>query len=184
MRRLALAVVVLAALGAAGCGNKKQSYLEGDEAVYLTVGGLKYQVQLSRALNPTLPSDFDYLRGVAGGHRFPAGNEEWFAVFMRVENDGNTPRRSTGDFEIVDTLGKVYRPVFVSPARNPLAYTPRMIGAGAVYPSPDSVPGEISPRSGALILFKLNLSAYQNRPVDLLVRDPSGGPPGKVELDL
>ena len=54
------------------------------EGAYVDVGDLKYQVQISRQLNPADVEDRDYLMGLAGATGSSAADEEWFAVFMRV----------------------------------------------------------------------------------------------------
>ena len=66
---------------------------------------MKYQVQISRLLNPTDREDRDYLVDLPAGERL-APEDEWFAVFMRVENDDDKrsgPRRATTS--IRDTQG-------------------------------------------------------------------------------
>ena len=68
MRRLAritlLAVCALAALVAAGCNKEEQVHLAATEGIYVTVDDLKYQIQISRILNPAAPDDEAYLRGL------------------------------------------------------------------------------------------------------------------------
>src|SRR4051794_41955861 len=113
MRRLlaSLAVAVLA-LAAAGCGNKEAKTLHGDtEGSYLDLGGLKYQVQISRLLNPNSIEDRAYLVGLNGGQsKLPAG-PQGFGGFMRVENDGEQKKgRAAADLQIVDTQKNKERP--------------------------------------------------------------------------
>ena len=56
MTRRLLTLMTLAAVvvGVAGCGaDKQEARTQGaTEGLYLDVGGLKYQVQISRILNP------------------------------------------------------------------------------------------------------------------------------------
>ena len=88
-RLVTLLLVAVAALVVGACGNKESETLHGDtEGIYIDVGGLKYQVQISRVLNPTDREDRDYLVDLPAGEQL-AADENWFAVFMRVENDGD-----------------------------------------------------------------------------------------------
>ena len=71
MTRLArfalLSLAAVAALATAGCGNKEEFvHLADTEGIYVTVDDLKYQIQISRILEPASPEDQAYLRGVAG----------------------------------------------------------------------------------------------------------------------
>jgi hypothetical protein len=153
------------------------------EAIYLVVGGLKYQVQLSRILNPADVEDRQYLTGLPASTKRLDRDETWFAIFMRVENDSEVPATSTDRFEIVDTDRNRYRPVRLDPAVNPFAYTGRALEPGDLQPSPDSAAGQ-GPIQGELLLFRIAISTLQNRPVQLRFRDPSSPEVGVVELDV
>src|ERR687898_50214 len=109
MRRpLVLIAVLLAGLIIAGCGKADEPTSEGEtEAIYLELGGLQYQVQLSRQLNPADITDRSFVQGAADSS--PTGRDDtWFGVFMRVKNDGDEPARPTADFAIHDTRGNEY----------------------------------------------------------------------------
>ena len=61
LARLGLLVVALAAVAASGCGNKQEKVtLAETEGIYVTVDDLKYQIQISRILNPAAPDDSAY----------------------------------------------------------------------------------------------------------------------------
>ena len=120
---LALLVVLAGALGA--CGTRSRDLLgrglaEGD---VLDVGGLKYQVQISRELNPTDSEDRAYLVGLAPTARDLKPDETWFAVFLRVQYDtkDGAPRPTAREFTLEDTQRDVYRPVPLA-ADNVFAY--------------------------------------------------------------
>jgi hypothetical protein len=187
MRRplLTSLVVLLAALGTAACGNKEAETLHGStEGSYLDLGGMKYQVQISRQLNPSSVEDRAYLIGLSAADRRLPLNQEWFAVFMRVENDGTKPSRAATDYVITDTQGNKYRPLSFAPV-NVFAYR----GGGTlqpkhILPDPDSPAGQGSIQ-GALLLFKIPVANLENRPLELAIRTPSA--PGKtatVDLDV
>src|SRR3954464_13536311 len=107
-----LVLLVFAAAFLAGCGNKVATITTAEtEGVYVDVGGLTYQVQLSRYLNPADPEDKEYLTGLPGGvqPQLPSG-EIWFGVWMRVKNySGQTITPTTG-FTITDTLNNKFIP--------------------------------------------------------------------------
>ena len=64
-RLVLLCAAALAAVVASGCGNKEDVVtLAETEGIYVTVDDVKYQIQISRILNPAAPDDSAYLRGV------------------------------------------------------------------------------------------------------------------------
>ena len=92
---------MLAGMGLAACGNHhdetaRVQLIEG-EGFYLSLGELKYQVQISRQLNPHDVQDRDYLRGVPEAQRTLAADEVWFGVFLQVENESGEPLRPSDD---------------------------------------------------------------------------------------
>lgn len=181
---LAGAIVLAASLSA--CGSKPGASTYGDtEGIYLKADGLVYQVQISRALNPTAIEDRPYLTGLPAGTAVPNAQQEWFGVWMRVQNDGKQSRRATDNFQITDTQHNVYRPIALNPQANPFAYQPTEVGPKAVLPDPDSQ-ASYSPTGGELLLFKIGTSAYQNRPLVLDIMSPSAPQQSlaSVQLDL
>ena len=81
-----LVSVALAALALGACGNKEERTLHGTtEGIYIDVGDLKYQVQISRLLNPNDREDSGYLVDLPADQQL-GPKDNWFAVFMRVEN--------------------------------------------------------------------------------------------------
>jgi hypothetical protein len=185
MRRpIAVLAAVAAALAITGCGNKESETLHGDtEGSYLDLGGMKYQVQISRLLNPGSIEDKYYLVGLPANQRqLPAG-QEWFAVFMRVENDGEKPARAATDYQITDTQNTKFRPVQMAP-ENPFAYRGGVLQPTDILPAPDSPAGQGSIQ-GALLLFRIPTRNLENRPLELSIRTPAA--PGKtatVDLDV
>src|ERR687885_2271615 len=87
-RRLhALLLSAVAALALGACGNKEKAVLFGPtEGAYLDLGPLVYQVQISRLLNPFNAEDRGYLVDVAPQDAKLTAQQQWFAVFMRVQN--------------------------------------------------------------------------------------------------
>ena len=202
--RILAAVLILALVPlVAACGNdqpaqKNESYqsvnaqLAETEGVYLDIEGLKYQVQVSRQLNPGLPEDVNYLDGLSATDRSISKDEEWFAVLMRVENpgDGEDPESDDDDdaslpnavdFEIKDTQENVYRPMRFGP-ENVFAYRSATVRPRTTYPLANSPAGE-RPPYGSVILFKLKRFSIDNRPLELIITGRKGQV-GIVNLDV
>jgi hypothetical protein len=182
-RRLPLALVLATALVASGCGNKTDIVTHAEtEGIYLDLGGMKYQIQMSRYMNISDVEDRGYLLGLPAGTQ-PAANEVWFGIWMRVQNESDKPLQAATDYEISDTQGNVYRPVPLDPKANPFAYEGGTVGPRSLLPLPDSASGN-GPIQGSLVLFKLKTDSLQNRPLVLKI---SSGPQGKavtVDIDV
>ena len=95
LRKIPLAALAVAAVLLMGaCSDNSHTKVttgtyageSGQNAPYLNVGPLIYEVQLSRQLNPTNSEDMSYLRGLTPAQRQLAPGQEWFAVFMQVYN--------------------------------------------------------------------------------------------------
>ena len=98
-RRLLMVLALGAALALAGCGNKVETRtLAETEGLYLDVGDLKYQVQISRIINQYDIEDRSYLRGLPSGTLPPKADEAWFGVWLRVQN-------TTSDNDVRDRRG-------------------------------------------------------------------------------
>jgi hypothetical protein len=183
VRRFALALLALAAvLALTACGNKPKIRTEGaTEGTYLNVGPLTYQVQISRQLNPNDIEDRTYLQGVPPAQsRLPTG-QTWFGVFIRVANDTKRPHPAATDFAIQDTQDDIYRPIRQAP-QNAFTYQGGMVPPNGLIPAVDSVASE-GVIQGSLLLFKLPLSALDNRPLEFIVTDQFRHH-GRVSLDV
>ena len=188
MRRLPRLIVLTAALACAvlvaGCGNRiAVRTVAATEGLYLDIDDLKYQIQLSRYLNPTDVEDHTYLTGLPPGTAQPAGDETWFAVFIRVANPHDTPIASADNFEIVDTQGNSFKPIPLDPKVNPFAYVPGVIPPQGQIPPADSIASEGPVKQGALLLFKIKTDSLQNRPLEFRFKR-GNGTTGTVDLDV
>ena len=182
-RRLpALLLSAVAALALGACGNKEKAVLFGPtEGAYLDLGPLVYQVQISRLLNPFSAEDRGYLVDVRNAKL--TGQQQWFAVFMRVQNVGDRPAPAANDYKITDTQGTVFRPVQIGP-QNVFAYRPQPVPPDGVLPVPDS-PASESTIQGSLLLFKIPTPNLANRPLALSIRDPAvSNREATVDLDV
>lgn len=185
LRRVPLILIALLALVAASCGKEEYDadhpQVAETEGIYLEVEGLKYQVQISKQLNPALPDDGPYLQGVFDPSEKLGDDEVWFALFMRVENDGDDPAEMARDFIIRDTQETEYRPVQISES-NVWAYRPTTVEPKHLYPLPNSPAGERQP-NGALLLFKVRRTSLDNRPLELTITGREGEK-AIVDLDV
>jgi len=179
-------VLMLVALTAlvAGCGNKIETRTVGEtEGLYIDIGELRYQVQISRIINPDDVEDRHYLSGLPEGTVEPTADEAWFGVWLRVQNSTSDQTLVPSDeFQIVDTQEHEFEPVELE--GNPFAYTPERLGPNTVLPNSESPAGQ-GPVQGALLLFKLTNDALQNRPLEFKIHSPEAPDDiGIVDLDI
>ncbi|HEX3512273.1 MAG TPA: hypothetical protein VHT27_14370 [Solirubrobacteraceae bacterium] len=191
LRKLPLAVLVLAATLALGaCGDSHTKVTTGTyagesgaNAPYLDVGPLKYEVQLSRELNPANSEDAAYLEGLPAAERKLAPGQEWFAVFLQVYNTGNQPEPAATSVSITDTQANTYAPLTPG-ATNPYAYRGGNVPAKGQIPEADTT-ADSGPTQGALLLFKIQTVSLDNRPLQLKITSPQDlAESATAELDV
>jgi outer membrane protein assembly factor BamE (lipoprotein component of BamABCDE complex) len=184
MRRLlVISAALLCAFVAAGCGNKQETVTLGEtEGIYLDIDDLKYQVQISRYMNPNDVEDRSYLLGLPSSTSQPGGDETWFGVFIRVQNTTDETIAPANDFMIVDTQENKYRPIPIDTNVNPFAYKPDPIPPKGLIPEPDSAASDTTIQ-GSLLLFKVKTESLQNRPLEFRFKRGSGTE-GVVDLDV
>lgn len=186
--RLVLVLTVGAlAITLGGCGRTtltgvSQDQLSAGTEPYFNVGGVTYQVQISRQLNPFGSEDVQYLAGVHEAQDLPA-DQLWFGVFLWAKNQTKQVQNTADTFEIVDSEGTVYRSVQLNASINPYAWTSEALSQNQIEPLADSTASDGS-TGGGLILFKLNDSVYSNRPLTLEIFKTGDPKPAKVSLDL
>jgi hypothetical protein len=176
-----LGVVVAAtaaiALGVAcsGCDTAPENANQVTEGQGIKLGDLLYNVQITRILNPADQEDKAYLAGQPA----PGPDQYYLGVFMRVDNEGDTSAQVASDFKVVDTVGDTFDPL---PSKSLFALK---LG-GSVGPGDQLPQGETTaangPIQGAMVLFRIDGSAIQDRPLTLEI--PSSEETGRVELDI
>jgi hypothetical protein len=185
-----LAVALLAALVLGACGDSHTKVTtgtyageSGQNAPYLDVGPLIYEVQLSRQLNPSNSEDSAYLEGLSASERTLGAGQEWFAVFVQVYNNSSRALTSASELKIHDTQGNTYVPL-VPNQTNAFVYRPTAVPAKGQLPLPDTVAG-VGPTQGALLLYKIHSASLDNRPLELTIVDPSNpAQSASAELDV
>jgi hypothetical protein len=184
-RPLALLVILAAALAVSACGNKIDIRTQGDvEGLYIDVGPLVYQVQISRQINPDDVEDQAYLKGLPAGTPELASDETWFGVFMRVANQSDETARAADRYRIIDTRETEYEAIELDSEVNPFAYVARDLPPNDILPTSGS-PAASGPVQGALVLFRLKFDALQNRPIELKIESSAApGQEGTIDLDV
>jgi hypothetical protein len=178
--RLSIVVVAAAAiaLGSAfsGCDTAPENANQVTEGQGIKLGDLLYNVQITRILNPSDQEDEAYLVG----QKPPSPDQYYLGVFMRVDNEGDASGEVATDFKIVDTVGDTFDPI---PSKSLFALK---LGA-TIHPGDELPEGETTaangPIEGAMVLFRIDSSAVQNRPLTLEIPS-SDGSTGEVELDI
>jgi hypothetical protein len=187
VRRRQIAALVGAlglASGLAGCGKSNTPPTSENNGVYITAGPVTYQLQISRLLNQFSTEDRQYVAGLPPGTGTTLSPTQlWYGVFLWAKNQTNRPQMTSDNIDIVDTQNKIYYPVTLNPALNPYAWSAQRLEPGATEPAPDTT-ASFGPTQGGLLLFKLDTSVYDNRPLTLQIRGPSGRVWGTVSLDL
>jgi hypothetical protein len=182
MRRpLAVLLIAVLAIALSACGNQEAKTLHGStEGTYLNLGPMKYQVQISRLLNPTDREDREYLAGLPAGQKL-APDEQWFAVFIRAENQSNRPQPAADQYAVKDTQGTIFRPIDMGP-QNLFAYRGGTVAPHALIPVPDTAAAQ-STIQGSMLLFKIPVKNFENRPLELDI-DNSAIPHVTASVDL
>lgn len=181
-----LAVLAAGAALLAGCGDEFESIGEvRREGLRIDVGGLDYNVFITRQLNLSLPEDSTYFDGPPA----PEGSS-LFGVFIEVCNhneEGSEAIPASERLLIEDTQGNEFEPIDL-PESNEFAYNAEELAPDECLPPRGSV-AQLGPTGGAMLLFELPLAATENRPLELLIAEPrpAGEPEPeveRVELDI
>jgi hypothetical protein len=182
-RLIVLALAGLVALSLSACGNREFPTRSAEsEGTYLDLDSLKYQVQVSRELNPADPEDRAYLVGLAQADRTLKPDEVWFGVFLQVQNDTHDAHPTAHELDIEDTQRNVYKPIRLASINN-FRYRSGTLPGKARLPGPDT-PAFDGPTQGALVLFKLKEPSFDNRPLVLRITSPVDATSAHVDLDV
>jgi hypothetical protein len=172
----ACAAALALALTVAACGDRTEAGVDhpAREGLNLPLGGLEYNVFLTRELNLKIEEDKAYFAGPPA----PPG-KSLYAVFVQVCNHGKDPKRMAEDFVVVDNQGNRFYPIKLA-RTNPFAYNPRVLAADQCAPASGSV-AQLGPTGGLMVLFQFPLQNTENRPLELEVAGPFDATAGKRE---
>lgn len=170
---LTLAFALLA-LFASACGNEEEGH-HSREGEPLELGDVSYNIQITRYLNPFSDEDSAYLEGAPDLQ----DDQQYLGVFMQITNDGDEAVSVPYPFKIEDTRGNMYRQIALGD--NIWALTPGAdIAPDQSFPAIES-PAANGPIEGSLILFAVEPSANDNRPLQLII---PGETEGRIDLDI
>lgn len=174
-----LALAVAAVLAACGVEEQHGIGEPAREGVAVKLGGVAYNVYITRQLNPKLPEDSAYWQSPE-----PRPGFGLYGVFLIACNTTErTVRPAPADgFKIADSQGNEYEPEPVEAANEAFAYDARPLANDECIPRAGSV-ASLGPTAGALLVFRLPKDALENRPLELEIPGP-GDETGKVDLDI
>ena len=176
---VALLLAVLGfAIPVAGCGHEEDETPSAVEGEPLELGGLIYNVAITRFLNPNITEDAAYL---AGAPEEPRG-KTYLGVFLLIKNEEEEgdPIASASDYAVVDGSHRTYEPLDLE--------TEFSLDIGAEVepehqlPEPDTV-AAAGPTQGALLLFLVDDDVSEERPLELEIDAGTHGE-GFIELDI
>ncbi|HUA47743.1 MAG TPA: hypothetical protein VMA77_21070 [Solirubrobacteraceae bacterium] len=183
-RRLwTLACALGLALAVAACGQTSDPPSDLNNGVYVFVGPITYQMQVSRELNQYATEDKQYLAGLPAGTDTLTPDQLWYGVFLWAKNQTDKPQTTASKFTIVDSSGNVYHPIALDSQVNGYAWTSQVLQPAEIEPELNTT-ASFGPTGGGLLLFKLPNSVYANRPLTLNIYPAGGGKPGQISLDL
>ncbi|MDQ3936664.1 MAG: hypothetical protein M3340_18750 [Actinomycetota bacterium] len=175
---LACAAAVAVATGCAGTREEGEPLREG---LGVEVGGLKYNVFITRQINARNASDRGFYQGPE-----PAPGFTHYGVFIKVCNEAKKGFRTPVEhFVVKDSQGNEFEPLELE-EDNVFAYRARRLSPEACVPEAGSPPAT-GPTGGALLLFEFPVATLENRPLELEIEDPEPGgglDKGAIELDL
>ncbi len=172
------------AIGLGACGSRSSHPTaagQDNNGAYVDAGPITYQLQVSRELNPYDVEDRSYLSGASSPTL--GSDQEWYAVFLWAKNQTNAPASTTDSIDIVDTQGTHYYPVQLNPQINPYAWSAQTLAPSGTEPAAGTT-ASTGPTQGRELLFKINTSAYANRPLTLEIHAPGQATASTISLDL
>jgi hypothetical protein len=174
---LAIALsLAVALIGAPGCGDELEKHVVEGEP--LELDELKFNVQITRFLNPSDAEDRDY---VVGQQLPPPAGQDYLGVFIEIENEGDEEARlpTAADLSIVDTTGAAYEAL---ESNSPFALDlGGIIASHSEVPAPDT-PAASGPTQGSIVLFLVPSNIGENKPLELEIA--YRGEDATIELDI
>jgi hypothetical protein len=182
LRRLtATFCALLLTAAVAGCGNDKEQGVEepAREGLAIEMGGVDYNVFITRQLNPQIQPDEAYYAGP------PAEKGQLlYGIFVQTCNVSKDARDTATTFKVMDNQGNEFEPIPL-PEDNQFAYQPQRLDPEECIPEAGSV-AQLGPTAASMLLFEFPLEDAENRPLELEVENPGSDGPEHLtfELDL
>jgi hypothetical protein len=173
---LAAVVAIAAGVVLSGCDTAPENADQVSEGQGIKIDDLLFNVQITRELNPFDTEDKAYLVG----QKQLGPDQYYLGVFMRVQNEGDASVQVPTDLSVVDTVGDTFKPL---PSDSLFALKlGDTLHAGDQLPEGESVAAN-GPIQGSMVLFRIDSSAIQDRPLTLHITTSTGST-GEVELDI
>lgn len=162
----ALSLILAGGLVACGADHEALGVEEpAREGLAIDIGGLDYNVFITRELNIAITPDKDYYDGPP-----PEPGNNLFGVFIQVCNEGDETLPSATEFKAIDNQGAEFEPIEL-PEDNAFAYNARELGPEECIPEDGSV-AQQGPTAGSMLLFDFPLENTENRPLELEITSP------------
>jgi hypothetical protein len=170
MSRLPIFACLLALagpLGLAACGEEHPGIDEpAREGLAVEMGGIDYNVFITRQLNPDITPDDAYVSTEA-----PPG-EVLYGVFLQACNLSDESREAASEFIMRDNQENEFEPEPL-PEDNQFAYAARTLLPKECIPEAGSV-AQLGPTAASMLLFQLPLDVTENRPLELEIEGGDG----------
>lgn len=179
MRRFALPVLLLTAIAVSLVGGMlimlalaKPTSASPPDYEAVSVGGLDYQLDLGRLIDPATPVDAAIVRGLPASERRVPPRQSLFGAFISITNSTGGRLPSARDIVLRDDAGNVYRPIPLPPG-NPYAYRSQTVPPHTQVPAPFSQPSTDLAATGYLLLYRIPAEAFDDGVLELVVHDPA-----------
>ncbi|MDQ3571611.1 MAG: hypothetical protein M3383_01975 [Actinomycetota bacterium] len=159
-----------------GCGEKEgEEAREAVEGEPLHLGGLIYNVAITRFLNPADVEDSAYL----AGQQPPPVDQSYLGVFLTISNEEDEEIGSATGYAVTDSTEREYEPLETASAH--------ALEIGVPVPADDQIPAADTTASqsaiqGSLLLFLVADDVSAARPLELQIEGPEES--GHIELDI
>lgn len=166
----------------AACGNSDHHPGVDEparEGLNVEMGGVQYNVFITRQLNPEIQPDVAYYDGD------PAPKDILlYGVFVQTCNVSGEEETTASEFKVHDNQGNVFEPVELAPD-NQFAYHSKTLATKECEPEAGSV-AQLGPTDASMLLFEIPVEQAENRPLELEIVNPKGDDPEHItfELDL
>jgi hypothetical protein len=178
---LALLLIACCTVVLSACGQTQQTQQSkpASEGLDVNVGGVTYNVFISRELNIRDAEDQAYYQGPEA----PPGTE-YMGVFLRACNKDTRPHVAASQFLVRDVSGAEFKPLALAQS-NLFAYRPKELSPGQCIPEPGTIASS-GPTNGSLLVFQVPFTVDENRPLSLQVTSPpdSSGQPQTQLFEL
>lgn len=166
----ACAAALALAGGLTACGKHDLGTEEepGREGLALELGGVDYNVFITRELNLRITPDKAYYKGPAA-----APGKVLYGVFIKVCGRTKGKRVESvpvRNFVVKDNQGNEYHPKQL-PEGDAFAYQPRPLSFEECIPQSGSV-AQQGPTAGSMLLYEFPLLNTENRPLEMVIEGP------------